>query len=73
MLMTVLSIYVIVAVLLFLGIWFVLSGFTLPAYDEWFFFNAVVSLIISVLWPLAIPVLIYQTIMEWWNDRSRKA
>lgn len=72
MLVTLLSIYVIGLVLLFFGIWFVLSGFTLPSYDEWFVFNAAVSFIISVLWPLAIPVMIYQSIVEFWNDRKRK-
>lgn len=70
MLMTMLSIYTIGLVLLFFGIWFVLSGFTIPSYDEWFFFNAAISLIISVLWPFAIPIMIYQSIKEWWYDRK---
>lgn len=72
MLVTLLSIYVIGLVLLFFGIWFVLSGFTIPDYDEWFLFNAAISLIISVLWPFAIPIMIYQSIKEWWDDRKRK-
>lgn len=72
MIATILTIYIIGTVLLFFGIWFVLSGFTLPNFDEWFFFNAAISFIISVMWPFALPIMIYQTIEEWWNGRSRK-